>query len=191
MPTRDRQDDTCQAPVPITHSPTLGMRLVTRYAILAFIAVVVVNLINLALNLQLSRYAFAVHHLAATVQPRAALPPTADPLAHRLYHRNRTAKHAAHLDLMPRRLRELPPGLPVTITAEEFRKQPRLKTGNPLVDTYGENDPLLSGELGKGVVFGSRDKEAAAALTEEFKVNVMSSDVIPLNRMVPDSRLFG
>ena len=92
---------------------------------------------------------------------------------------------------MPKQLRKLASGLPVAITAAEFRKRPGLKTGNPLIDTYGENDVLLSGEQGRGVTFVDKDKEAAAALQREFNVNVKASDVIPLNRMVPDSRLDG
>ena len=165
------------------------MRIVTRYALLVFIAIVVFNLMNLFFNLQLARYPFTVHNVAGINQSRAVARLSADQLAERLY-RNRT-KYATPLDLMPKRLRELSSGLPVTITADEFRKQPSLKTGNPLVDTYGENDPLLCGERGKGVVWGDKERDAAAALTQEFKVNVMSSDVIPLNRMIPDSQLDG
>nr|KAG5702866.1 hypothetical protein BaRGS_019085 [Batillaria attramentaria] len=79
----------------------------------------------------------------------------------------------------------------VKVTAEEFRSMPRVKTGNPLIDTYGDNDALLSGEKGRGVTFVDKEKEAAAALQKEFNINVMASDIIPLNRMVPDSRLEG
>nr|KAG5702865.1 hypothetical protein BaRGS_019084 [Batillaria attramentaria] len=77
------------------------------------------------------------------------------------------------------------------MTAEEFRSSPTSKTGNPLIDTYGENDMLLAGEKGRGVTFVDKEKEEAASLQELFHVNVMASDVIPLNRMVPDSRLEG
>ena len=106
-------------------------------------------------------------------------------------YRSNSTKYNASLDLMPKQLRKLASGLPVAITAAEFRKRPGLKTGNPLIDTYGENDVLLSGEQGRGVTFVDKDKEAAAALQREFNVNVKASDVIPLNRMVPDSRLDG
>ena len=106
------------------------------------------------------------------------------------YHSNNT-KHNAPLDLMPQRLRELALGLPVVITATEFRQQPGLKTGNPLIDTYGDNDVFLSGEKGRGVTFVDKDRDAAMALQREFSVNVMASDLIPLNRMVPDARLDG
>ncbi|KAK7491384.1 hypothetical protein BaRGS_00017362 [Batillaria attramentaria] len=104
---------------------------------------------------------------------------------------NTGSKYRAQLHLMPKCLRETKSALPVTMTAEEFRSSPTSKTGNPLIDTYGENDMLLAGEKGRGVTFVDKEKEEAASLQELFHVNVMASDVIPLNRMVPDSRLEG
>lgn len=107
------------------------------------------------------------------------------------YLKNDNGSHRAPLDLMPMLLRQMASGLPVTVTAEQFRKDPTLKTGNPLIDTYGDNDDLLSGENGRGVTFVNKEKDSANSLMLEFNVNVMASDVIPLNRMVPDSRLDG
>jgi hypothetical protein len=104
---------------------------------------------------------------------------------------NGTGSHHAQLDLMPQNLRFLASGLPVKITAEEFRSDPEIKTGNPLIDTYGQNDDLLSGEKGRGITFVDKEKLTADKLMAEFNVNVRASDLIPLNRMVPDSRLAG
>ena len=100
--------------------------------------------------------------------------------------------YRAPLDLMPEALRQLAIGLPVTSSAEEFRNQPNLKTGNPLIDTYAENDPSQPGEMGRGFTFVSKEEsDAAATLQNEYIVNVLASDVIPLNRMVPDARMKG
>ncbi|XP_061164827.1 polypeptide N-acetylgalactosaminyltransferase 13-like [Saccostrea echinata] len=79
-------------------------------------------------------------------------------------------------------------GVIVTITAEEYRQNPNLKTGNPLIDDYGENDLTKTGEMGRGVTFVGKEKAAAAKRMQLYNINVMASDLIPLNRLVPDSR---
>ena len=71
------------------------------------------------------------------------------------------------------------------ITADEFRRNPRIKTGNALIDDYGKNNPSDKGENGKGV-FEMID--GANELQKKYQINVLASDLIPLNRMVPDSR---
>ena len=100
-----------------------------------------------------------------------------------------TATKNPLVDLMPLRLREMASGLPVTITAEEFRSSPKVLTGNPLIDTYGEGEGMLAGEMGRGVVFAGAERDAAEALLKDLNLNVLASDVIPLNRRVPDSRI--
>lgn len=93
------------------------------------------------------------------------------------------------LDIMPRLLRQHHAGgLPVVITAEEFRRQPNSLTGNPLIDTYGDNDWLLAGEMGRGVTFSGEEKTTSEKLQNRWHINIMASDVIPVNRMLPDSR---
>ncbi|XP_050401932.1 inactive polypeptide N-acetylgalactosaminyltransferase-like protein 5 [Patella vulgata] len=57
-----------------------------------------------------------------------------------------------------------------------------------LIVSYGKNDLRLAGELGRGVIFVSEEKAKADAAMEKYRVNVYASDLIPLNRMVPDSR---
>lgn len=77
----------------------------------------------------------------------------------------------------------------VTVTADEFRRSVDLKTGNPLIDDYGSNDLHRTGEMGRGVTFVGAEKKNVAAAIEKYRLNVIASDLIPLNRMVPDSRL--
>ncbi|XP_041367912.1 inactive polypeptide N-acetylgalactosaminyltransferase-like protein 5 [Gigantopelta aegis] len=60
--------------------------------------------------------------------------------------------------------------------------------GNPLISEYGRNDARLAGELGRGVVLVSEEKTKAEWAMREYRVNVFASDIIPLNRLVPDSR---
>lgn len=80
------------------------------------------------------------------------------------------------------------PSVLVTITAEEYRRDPNLPTGNPLIDDYGKNDLTKTGEMGRGVTFVGKEKAAAAKKLQVYNINVMASDLIPLNRLVPDSR---
>ncbi|XP_048733058.2 polypeptide N-acetylgalactosaminyltransferase 1-like [Ostrea edulis] len=79
-------------------------------------------------------------------------------------------------------------GVTVTLTADEYRRDPKLKTGNPLIDDYGKNDLTKTGEMGRGVTFTGKEKAEAAKKTQMYNINVMASDLIPLNRLVPDSR---
>ncbi|XP_076442850.1 polypeptide N-acetylgalactosaminyltransferase 13-like [Babylonia areolata] len=170
------------------------MRLAARCILLALTAIVIV------VNLLLFLHTTTPTTTTSTTSLWQKLPErgggggdgrlSEDHLRNRLY-RNVSSKFRAQLDLMPKALRELSAGLPVTINAEEFRANPWVKTGNPLIDTYGGNDPLLSGEMGRGVTFVGKEKRAAEQLLTEFNLNVMASDVIPLNRVVPDSRLDG
>lgn len=57
-----------------------------------------------------------------------------------------------------------------------------------LIDSYGKNDLTKTGEMGRGVIFVGDEKISATKSVEEYRVNVFASDLIPLNRMVPDSR---
>lgn len=76
----------------------------------------------------------------------------------------------------------------MTITADEYRKDPNLRTGNPLIDEYGENDLTKTGEMGRGVTFVGKEKAEATKKLQVYNINVMASDLIPLNRLIPDSR---
>ncbi|KAK7115920.1 polypeptide N-acetylgalactosaminyltransferase 1-like [Littorina saxatilis] len=164
------------------------MRLKIRYTLMSATAVILV--INLIIHRNASTSTFTLLSLLSLEGEGEKVDLVRNRHQGR-YHNNGT-NHRATLDLMPKHLREIAiGGLPVTITAEEFRKHPKMKTGNPLIDTYGENDAFLSGERGRGVTFVDKEKEAAMTLQREFNINVMASDVIPLNRMVPDSRLDG
>ncbi|XP_041375854.1 inactive polypeptide N-acetylgalactosaminyltransferase-like protein 5 [Gigantopelta aegis] len=71
------------------------------------------------------------------------------------------------------------------LTADEFRSKAWIKTGNTLIDDYGKNNLSFKGENGVGVyehITGSR------LLQAQYRINVLTSDLIPLNRIVPDSR---
>ncbi|XP_041375866.1 inactive polypeptide N-acetylgalactosaminyltransferase-like protein 5 [Gigantopelta aegis] len=76
----------------------------------------------------------------------------------------------------------------ITMTADEFRKNPGMKTGNPLIDDYGKNDMTLKGENGSKVVFPKDKMADVKASLARHRLNVLASDAIPLNRIVPDSR---
>jgi len=67
-------------------------------------------------------------------------------------------------------------------------KRPLLQ--NPLIDDYGRNNPQSSGENGISVVIDAKlvDKVMEKQLFEQYKINVMVSDMVPLNRIVPDAR---
>ena len=73
-------------------------------------------------------------------------------------------------------------------TWTEYRSNPNFITGNPLIDDYGQNDPTKTGENGRGVTFVGDEKKKSDALLKKYNLNVYASDVIPLNRKVPDSR---
>ena len=73
----------------------------------------------------------------------------------------------------------------------KYRNNPNFKTGNPLIDDYGKNDPTKTGENGRGVTFVGEEKKKSDELMKKYNLNVFASDVIPLNRKVPDSRFKG
>ncbi|CAL1547961.1 unnamed protein product, partial [Lymnaea stagnalis] len=75
----------------------------------------------------------------------------------------------------------------VDITVEEFRAG--AKTGNPLIDNYGHNNGSERGEMGRRVILTPEEEERAKDAMEKFNVNTLASDAVPLNRMVPDSRI--
>ncbi|KAH3690621.1 hypothetical protein DPMN_191308 [Dreissena polymorpha] len=77
------------------------------------------------------------------------------------------------------------------LTWSEYQKNSSAKTGNVLIDKYGKNDLNRPGENGTGVHLVGKENERANQLVEKLNINVLASDKIPLNRMVPDSRFNG
>lgn len=55
-------------------------------------------------------------------------------------------------------------------------------------DGVMRNNPLLTGEMGRGVVLAPEEKARGDAALRKYNVNVLASDLISLNRQVPDSR---
>ena len=76
-------------------------------------------------------------------------------------------------------------------TWAEYRRLPNAITGNVLIDEYGRNDDALPGEGGRGVNFTGEDEIKANEILKVHRLNGYASDVIPLNRKVPDSRING
>ena len=70
----------------------------------------------------------------------------------------------------------------------EYRSNSNFITGNPLIDNYGQNDPTKTGENGRGVTFVGEEKKKSETLLKKYNLNVYASDMIPLNRKIPDSR---
>lgn len=81
--------------------------------------------------------------------------------------------------------------LPVSISWHDYRNNSTALTGNPLIDNYGKNDLTKIGESGSGIVLVGAEKDKANSLLAKYNVNVYASDMIPLNRMVPDARFPG
>ncbi|XP_059169609.1 polypeptide N-acetylgalactosaminyltransferase 1-like [Physella acuta] len=75
------------------------------------------------------------------------------------------------------------------ITLSEYRAG--AITGNYLIDNYGKNNLMMPGEMGKPVASGRSQTEKIERALSKFHVNTVISDEIPLNRMVPDSRIAG
>ncbi|KAK7009295.1 polypeptide N-acetylgalactosaminyltransferase 1 [Biomphalaria glabrata] len=75
----------------------------------------------------------------------------------------------------------------VSISLEDYKAG--MPTGNPLIDNYGKNNLSDRGEMGKPVVLTPEEEARAQEAMSEFNVNIVASDVTPLNRLVPDSRL--
>ncbi|KAK3605648.1 hypothetical protein CHS0354_032599 [Potamilus streckersoni] len=71
---------------------------------------------------------------------------------------------------------------------KEYQNDSNSTIGNPLIDDYGKNDPRKIGEYGRGVTFVGEEQIKAQKLIAQYQVNVYASDLIPLNRIVPDSR---
>ena len=64
-------------------------------------------------------------------------------------------------------------------------------TGNPLVEKYGVSPKNLAGEYGRGVIMTNNMREQVDKVMKVYGINTIVSDDIPLNRMVPDSRIEG
>lgn len=79
----------------------------------------------------------------------------------------------------------------VKMSADDFRQTSNLMTGNRLIDDYGKNDIARAGENGRGLNFAGAEKKLVDSHMKKYQVNVLASDIIPLNRMVPDSRPLG
>jgi hypothetical protein len=63
--------------------------------------------------------------------------------------------------------------------------------GNPLIDDYGKNDLTRPGENGVAVVMPPHLLQNVTDVLALYHINVIASDMIPLNRLVPDSRFKG
>jgi hypothetical protein len=74
------------------------------------------------------------------------------------------------------------------ISAVEFQTIPNIQTGNLLIDEYGQNDPNIDGGNGRGIFLSEKEGRNISAVLNKYKINILASDIIPLNRMVPDSR---
>lgn len=74
------------------------------------------------------------------------------------------------------------------ISSVEFQTIPNFKTGNCLIDEYGQNDPNMDGENGRGISLSETEERNISAVLNKYHINILASDRIPLNRMVPDSR---
>ncbi|KAK3578283.1 hypothetical protein CHS0354_010487 [Potamilus streckersoni] len=85
-------------------------------------------------------------------------------------------------------LKKIITGRQVAKSWKEYQLDPNSITGNPLIDDYGKNDITKGGELGRGITFFGEEKRKAQKLIDQYHINVYASDLIPLNRMVPDSR---
>jgi len=79
----------------------------------------------------------------------------------------------------------------VALTWEEYQNDINAKTGNDLIDLYGQNDVRLPGEKGTRVLLTGEEHVLAEKLIQQYNLNVYASDKIPLNRLVPDSRFAG
>ena len=64
-------------------------------------------------------------------------------------------------------------------------------TGNPLIDNYGNLDRRIPGEAGTAVTVAPHLRANASKALEELRINTLASDIVPLNRQVPESRVVG
>jgi hypothetical protein len=46
----------------------------------------------------------------------------------------------------------------------------------------------IDGENGRGIFLSEKEGRNISAVLNKYKINILASDIIPLNRMVPDSR---
>ena len=76
-------------------------------------------------------------------------------------------------------------------TWANYRRDHSAKTGNTLIDDYGKNDLTRPGENGAAVILQGEELEEASRLIQKYNLNVYASDRIPLNRQVPDARFPG
>lgn len=107
---------------------------------------------------------------------------------------NRKHKHVREMDQRVESVNQLlkeSKSHNTVVTWEQYRRDKNARTGNPLIDDYGKNDPNNPGEGGKGVVLEGEALAEASRLIEKYNLNVYASDRIPLNRMVPDARFPG
>ena len=63
--------------------------------------------------------------------------------------------------------------------------------GHDELQNFGHNNPKLSGEMGRGVVLPPGEKVRGEEALLKYGLNVLASDLISLNRQVPDSRPVG
>ena len=63
--------------------------------------------------------------------------------------------------------------------------------GHDELQNFGRNNPRLTGEMGRGVVLPPGEKARGEEALLKYNVNVLASDLISLNRQVPDSRPVG
>ncbi|XP_076465603.1 polypeptide N-acetylgalactosaminyltransferase 13-like [Babylonia areolata] len=63
--------------------------------------------------------------------------------------------------------------------------------GHDELQSFGRNNPRLTGEMGRGVVLPPGEKGRGEEAMKKFNLNVVASDLISLNRQIPDSRPVG
>lgn len=61
-------------------------------------------------------------------------------------------------------------------------------TGNYLIDKYKENNGMMAGENGRGILLAGDEEMMGKEALLLYQINTVVSDYIPLNRKVPDSR---
>lgn len=59
---------------------------------------------------------------------------------------------------------------------------------NELIDKYEKNNYKFAGENGRGILLAGEEKEIGDEALKLYGINTKVSDLVPLNRKVPDSR---